>query len=49
ATDNGQGQGKNTAAITENSGTTLILDKNPTATAGQYQAAITWTLSDAPK
>ena len=49
ATDNGQGQGINTAAITENSGTTLILDKNPTATAGQYQAAITWTLSDAPK
>ncbi|MCZ2733514.1 WxL domain-containing protein [Lacticaseibacillus rhamnosus] len=47
-TNMGQGQGKNTVKISDTN-TSLALTKNPTATAGQYQAAITWTLSDAPK
>ena len=48
ATNMGQGQGKNTVKISDTN-TSLALTQNPTATAGQYQAAITWTLSDAPK
>ncbi|MEN3086430.1 WxL domain-containing protein [Lacticaseibacillus paracasei] len=48
-TDDGQGQGKNTAVIKNAGGTTLKLKQNLTPTAGQYQAAITWTLADAPK
>lgn len=45
---NGQGQGKNTAMLKQGSDTVLHLTKDPTASAGRYQAAITWTLADAP-
>ncbi|QVI35189.1 hypothetical protein BVJ53_07370 [Lacticaseibacillus chiayiensis] len=45
---NGQGQGKNTALLKKGSETVLHLLKDPTASAGRYQAAITWTLADAP-
>ena len=45
---NGQGQGKNTALLKKGSDTVLHLLKDPTASAGRYQAAITWTLADAP-
>ncbi|QVI38504.1 WxL domain-containing protein [Lacticaseibacillus casei] len=45
---NGQGQGKNTALLKKGSETVLHLLKDPTASAGRYQAAITWTLADVP-
>lgn len=47
-TSTGQGQGVNKVEVKDNK-TSLTLDQNSSATAGQYQAAITWTLSDAPK
>lgn len=48
STTDGQGQGKNNALIKDAS-TILHLTKNVAVTAGKYQAAITWTLADAPK
>lgn len=44
----GTGQGQNTTQVVKDGGTTLTLDRNTAAVAGVYQAALTWTLTNAP-